>query len=59
MLAVVPSQYHALDAIPAYQKYQSAHVSSDEFGDDTDVLDQEYLRMLEELRSSGDEADVE
>ena len=51
MLTVVPAQYHALEGMPVYQKFESAHVSNDDFGGETDVLDQEYLRMLEELRS--------
>lgn len=56
MLAVVPSQYHALDGIPSYEKYESIHANSDDpdFGDETDVLDQEYLRMLQELRRDVD-----
>jgi len=53
MLAVVPAKYHAVDGIPAYIQYHSALISSadgdDEFGD---VLDQEYLKMLQELRNT-------
>lgn len=60
MLAVVPAEYNALGGMPKYIAYQSAHASSSagedyEYGDETDLLDQDYLRMLKELRTSNDD----
>ena len=57
ILAAVPTEYHAEQGIPEYIAYQSAHSSGGEDGDDEmDVLDQDYLRMLKELRNSNDGA---
>ena len=58
MLAVVPVEYKAMEGMPAYSPYQSAHYSEDdEFGEETDVLDKDYLRMLQELRNSDDDTE--
>jgi hypothetical protein len=57
MLAVVPAEFHATAGLPAYKPYLSLHIkdSTGEFGEETDVLDLEYLKMLQELRSSTSE----
>jgi hypothetical protein len=54
ILAVVPAEFQATAGLPAYKPYQSLHVPDEtgEFGEETDILDIEYLKMLQELRSS-------
>jgi hypothetical protein len=56
MLALVPPEYNALEGIPAYKPYRSSHpaaqIGDQGLGDDeTVMLDEEYIKMLQELRS--------
>ncbi|CAB9507163.1 expressed unknown protein [Seminavis robusta] len=52
MLTLVP---HGMDGMPVYQPYQSLHAGSED--DETDVFDQEYMKMLEQLRGSSSQND--
>ena len=53
ILAIVPTEYGPQQGVPPYKPYQSLRGDgSGDNNDETDVLDQEYLKMLQELRSS-------